>query len=124
MIQTTGDPAVHPSLGTELQCLVDDVAAGGADDVVGGPGDPAPHVGGQAGDGQTGELVGLDPLPGQGHRRAQHGHGEVVHGVGWEQFHLQDRVDDRRDGDGVSYLETAVDADCEGADLTASSSVD
>ena len=90
MIQTTGDPAVHPSLGTELQCLVDDVAAGGADDVVLCPGDPAPHVGGQAGDGQTGELVGLLPGSGDDHVGSEGGHREVVHSLWGQQLHLED----------------------------------
>ena len=90
-----------------LECLIDDVAAGGADGGVGGtPGDPAPHPAGQAGqaggraergleavgvvaDTETGELVGLVSGSSVDHIRCQGAHREVVHGLRGQQFNLE-----------------------------------
>ena len=96
---------------TELECLIDDVAAGGADGGVGGaPGHPAPHPAGQAGqaggraggrtergleaggaeaDTETGELVGLVSGSSVDHFRRQGRHREVVHRLRGQQFNLQ-----------------------------------
>ena len=87
--------------GNELECLIDDVAAGGADGVGGAPGDAAPHPGGQAGqaggraergleaaDTETGELVSLVSGSSVDHIRSQGAHREVVHSLRRQQLNL------------------------------------